>query len=318
MKVQELKTIAVLQGIDDETLSRLAALMERKDYTDGAPVFTEAGPGDSVHFIVNGRVRIEKRAQSADAPPKTLAVLEAGDYFGEMALLDQKPRSASAVVMENATILRLSKAAFDELQRSSSDAVLNLLFAMIRTSGDRIRRLSAHLIVYDEVGKAIGEAQDLAQLLKVILDQLSAACPADWGLVVLRSQFSHHLELRNHLNLELTPEQKEAIAEGRGFFGLALQNPKDQLVDNFAEQEPFKSCQRIGFETPALLLSPIACEAQLLGLIVLGGHSRGQFDLNALNLTRGIARQAAQAILNARHREEEHARSRHARQFVRF
>ena len=97
-----------------------------------------------------------------------------------------------------------------------------------------------------------------------------------------------------------------------------LQNPGDQLVESFDEQEPFKSCARLGFETASLLLSPITVEGQLLGLIVLGGNERDQFDLNGLNLARGVARQAAQAILNARHREEEQARSRHSRQFVRF
>jgi GAF domain-containing protein len=51
---------------------------------------------------------------------------------------------------------------------------------------------------------------------------------------------------------------------------------------------------------------------------VLGGKERGQLDLNALHLAQGVARQAAQAILNARHREEEQARSRHSKQFVRF
>ena len=54
------------------------------------------------------------------------------------------------------------------------------------------------------------------------------------------------------------------------------------------------------------------------GLIMLGGNEREQLDVNALHLARGVARQAGQAILNARHREEEQARSRHSRQFVRF
>jgi GAF domain-containing protein len=89
-------------------------------------------------------------------------------------------------------------------------------------------------------------------------------------------------------------------------------------VGSFAEHEPFQACALLGFEPASLLLSPIAVEGQLLGLMVLGGNERDQFDLNALNLARGVARQAGQAILNARHREEEQARSRHSRQFVRF
>jgi CRP-like cAMP-binding protein len=271
-----------------------------------------------MYFIAQGCVRIEKQAQAAGAVRKTLTELAAGDYFGEMALLDQKPRSASAVAAGAASILRLSKTAFDQMQGQGSGAGMSVLFAMIRTSSDRIRRLSAQLVVYDEVGKAIGEARDLQMLLDVILQQLSAATGADWGLFLLRSQFSDRLDVRAELNLTLTPTQREAAANAQGFLGAVLQNPQAQLVASFDEQETFKSCTRLGFETASLLLSPIAVEDQLLGLIVLGGNARGQFDVNALNLTRGVARQAGQAILNARHREEEQARSRHARQFVRF
>ncbi len=318
MNPEELKHIAVLQAMDTEALARLAAILEEKDFADDQTVFAEGDPGDSMYFIMNGRVRIEKRAQAASALHKTLAVLEAGDYFGEMALFDQKPRSASAVATGGARIVRLSKAAFDEIQQKSSLAAMNVLFAMIRTSSERIRRLSAQVVVYDEVGKAIGEARDLQTLLAVILQQLLSATYADWGLLVLRSQFSDRLELRGQANLSLTSTQREAVSNGQGFLGPILQNPQDQLVASFPEEEAFKSCARLGFETASLLVSPITLESQLLGLILLGGQERKQFDLNALNLARGVARQAAQAILNARHREEQQARSRHSRQFVRF
>jgi CRP/FNR family transcriptional regulator, cyclic AMP receptor protein len=318
MNPEELKHIAVLQAIDNDALARLAAALEGKDYADGAIIFAEGDPGDSMYFIASGCVRIEKRAQANSTVNKILTVLEAGDYFGEMALLDQKPRSASALATGSARILRLSKAAFDEMQSKNSVAGMSVLFAMIRTSSERIRRLSSQLVVYDEVGKAIGESQDLQTLLDVILQQLSSATYADWGLFLLRSQFSDLFEVRSLANVTLTSVQREAVTNGQGFLGPVLQNPQDQLVASFDEQETFKGCTRLGFETPSLLLSPITVEGQLLGLIVLGGNQRDQFDLDALQLTRGVARQAAQAILNARHREEEQARSRHSRQYVRF
>jgi CRP/FNR family cyclic AMP-dependent transcriptional regulator len=318
MNPEELKHIAVLQAMDNDALARLAAVLQGKDYADGAIIFAEGDPGDCMYFIVSGCVRIEKRAQANSAVSKILTVLEAGDYFGEMALLDQKPRSAAALATGGARILRLSKEAFDEMQSKSSVAGMSVLFAMIRTSSERIRRLSSQLVVYDEVGKAIGESQDLQTLLDVILQQLSSATFADWALLLLRSQFSESLEIRAQANLNLTSVQREAIANGQGFLRAVVQNPQDQLVASFDEQENFKDCTRLGFETPSLLLSPIIVESQLLGLIVLGGNQRDQFDMDALHLTRGVARQAAQAILNARHREEELARSRHSRQYVRF
>lgn len=333
MNPEQLRSIAVLHTLDSAALASLAGVLEEKDHADGQIIFAEGDPGDSMYFLVTGRVRIEKRAASAlpgapgppesaltppGSPTKTLTVLEAGDYFGEMALFDQKSRSASAISAGGATTLRLSKAAFDQIQQKSSVVGMGVLFAMIRTSSERIRRLSAQLVVYDEVGKAIGEARDLQSLLDVILRQLLAAAAADWGLVVLRSQFGEGLELRSQANLDLSREQYGAISNGSGFFGLVLQHPQDQLVSHFGEQEPFKSVLRLGFETPSLVLSPITLEGELLGLIVLGGRACAQFDLDALNLVRGVARQTAQAILNARHREEEAARSQHARHFVRF
>ena len=318
MNPQELKQISVLQALDPDALRRLAGVLEEKNYNDGQTIFAEGDPGDSMHFLVKGCVRIEKQAQAAGAAHKTLTVLEAGDYFGEMALLDQKPRSASAVAAGGARTLRLSKSAFDQLQQQSPAASSSLLFAMIRTSGERIRRLSAQVVVYDEVGKAIGESAQLQNLLDVILHQLITATFADWGLLLLRSQFSERLELRCEANLSLSATQREAVSSAQGFLGPAVQNPQNQLVASFDEQEPFKSCARLGFETASLLLSPITVEGRLLGLLVLGGRERDQFDLNALNLARGVACQAAQAILNARHREEEQARSRHSRQYVRF
>jgi len=318
MNPEELKHIAVLQAMDNDALARLAAALEETDSADGQTVFAEGDPGDSMYFIVKGCIRIEKRAQATGGVRKTLTVLEAGDYFGEMALLDQKPRSASAVAAGGARILRLSKTAFDRMQSDRSAAGMSMLFAMIRTSSERIRRLSAQLVVYDEVGKAIGESRDLQALLDVILQQLSSATYADWGLLVLRSQFSDRLELRGQIHLTLTSAQREAISKGQGFLGPVVQNPQDQLVTSFEEEETFKSCARLGFETASLLLSPLAVEGQFLGLIVLGGNERDQLDLNALHLSRGVARQAAQAILNARHREEEQARSRHSQRFVRF
>jgi CRP-like cAMP-binding protein len=315
-----LKRIAVLRAMDDAALARLAAVLQPRDFSDGQLIFREGDPGEGMDFIASGAVRIEKRtgAAGAEGSTKTLAILEAGDYFGEMTLFDQQPRSASAVASGPTQTLHLSAAAFSALHGGAGHAGLSVLFAMIRTAGERIRRLNAQVVVYDEIGKAIGEAKTLEQLLDVVLRQLSLATLADWGLIVLRSQFSDRLEVRTLSHLTLSAAQREDLMAGKGFLAPALREVQGRLVADLGAEEPFKSCGRLGFETAALLSMPVAVEGQALGLITLGGRQPGQFDLNDLNLARGVARQAAQAILNARHREEEQARARHGRQFVRF
>ena len=318
MTPDELKSIAALQALDDAALTHLSTVLEERDYAGGQPIFGEGEPGDGMFFIASGSVRIEVRTDASGSTRKTLTILAAGDYFGEMALFDQKPRSASAVAAGSTRILFLSKAAFDELHGAQSRAGMSVLFAMIRTSSERIRRLSAHLVVYDEVGKAIGESRHLQELLEVVLRQLSGATRADWGLLVLQAQFSRRLELGAVANLQLTPAQLEEIADGKGFLSAALSDPSERLIAHFDRETPLSSGQRLGFETPSLLWVPIVVGPDRLGLIVLGGRAPAQFDLDALNLVKGVARQAGQAILNARHREEERARSRHAQRFVRF
>jgi CRP-like cAMP-binding protein len=316
MKIEELKQVGVLQAMGEETLTRAASVLQEIDCVDGQLVVAEGDPGDSMYFIVQGCVRIEKLVQGASVPSKILAVLEAGDYFGEMALLDQKPRSASAIATGPARLLRLSRTGFEQLQ-AQGKVGMNVLFAMLHTSNERIRRLSAQVIVYDAVGKAIGESRTLQQLLDAVLKHLSAAVLADWGLLVLRSSFSSNLEVLSALNLKLDRGQEQAIADAKGFLRLALEDGRERVWSDFNRELP-EGISRLGFETASLMWAPICVEQDLLGLIVLGTQTPAQFDLNALNLVKGVARQTAQAILNARHREEEQARARHARQFVRF
>jgi GAF domain-containing protein len=134
---------------------------------------------------------------------------------------------------------------------------------------------------------------------------------------VLRSEFTGLLDLRAQFNLTLTDAQREAITRGEGFLEVCLRNAQGLLTPQFFEHEHFSQCARLGFETASLLLAPIILSEQVLGLIALGGREPKQFGLNTLNLARGIARQAAQAILNTRHREEDEARARRSRQVAR-
>jgi CRP-like cAMP-binding protein len=309
MNPADLKKIPALHSVEGEALNHLAAALEQQNFKDGQVIFSEGDAPSAMYFIHEGAVCIEKRASASGV--KTLAVLTGGEYFGEMALFDQKPRSATAVAQGETTIFCLSKPAFDQLC-TNGVAGMKVLAAMIRTSSERIRRLSAEVIVYDEIGKAIGASHDLQALSDIILRQLAVATLADWGLFLICSQFSTELEMRASFNLSLSHDQHQAICKARGFLGEFQKQPSDLLIDDF------KTSERLGFETPSMLLAPISVGGQLLGLIVLGGNEPGQLRPNDLNLARGVATQAGQAVLNARHREEERARSRHARQFVRF
>jgi CRP-like cAMP-binding protein len=128
-----------------------AAEIYGRDFPAGAVVFEEGDPGSRMYVIQSGEVRIVKRVGGRDI---TLARLGGGEAFGEMALLEGQPRSATAVVEAAARILVIDEAAFADLVRRNGEIALRLLrrlSARLRETNRQIRNfLSA-----DAMGRAV-------------------------------------------------------------------------------------------------------------------------------------------------------------------
>jgi CRP-like cAMP-binding protein len=90
----------------------------------GTVLFREGDPGQEMYVIASGRVRISKRIRDID---KTVTVLPAGEFFGEMAIVNQRPRSASATVVEDAELLVVPPEAFDALVFHHRDVAVRLI-----------------------------------------------------------------------------------------------------------------------------------------------------------------------------------------------
>lgn len=99
-----------------------------------AAIFHEGEEGAEMYVITEGRVEIRKATGPSAA--KTLTTLQTGDLFGEMALIDRKPRSATAVAVEPTKLLVLNEKLFDQMLVSNPDFARR----MIRILSDRIRR----------------------------------------------------------------------------------------------------------------------------------------------------------------------------------
>src|SRR5574341_389137 len=93
-KVLFLKGVSIFSEIPGEVLSRIAQIAEEIGVERGTRIFDEGEPGDSLYLIVNGKVRVHKG-------PREVAVLGEGECFGEMAILDNEPRSASITALED-------------------------------------------------------------------------------------------------------------------------------------------------------------------------------------------------------------------------
>jgi CRP-like cAMP-binding protein len=131
-----LRTTDVFASLDDAAATELASRMATRRYRKGQPIVHEGEPGTTLFVIVEGSVAVFVTAETGDR--MTLSTLGPTDVLGEIALLDEGPRSASAEALEPTTVLCLSRASFLELVRTYPGIVDGLLHAM----GAMVRRLS--------------------------------------------------------------------------------------------------------------------------------------------------------------------------------
>jgi PAS domain S-box-containing protein len=109
-----LKLVPLFSKFDDESLTKLESFIEEKHYEAGETLFRENSFGDTFYIIKKGAVEIYK--EGIDGKDKVvLAKRRTGDFFGEMALIENNPRFATAKIVAKTQLLELSKAAFISL-----------------------------------------------------------------------------------------------------------------------------------------------------------------------------------------------------------
>lgn len=104
------------------------SVIRRRRFKRGEVVFHEGDPGDSIHFVSSGHISIKITTPLGEIA--TIRVVGPGDFFGELALLDAGPRSATAAAIESAETLALHKSHFDDLRARSPKIDLLLLEAL--------------------------------------------------------------------------------------------------------------------------------------------------------------------------------------------
>ena len=124
------------------------SLFERfaKTYNAGQIIFCEYEPGDAFYLIQSGRVKIVKIFGNIE---KTIDILKPGEFFGEMALLENAPRSASIVALDDCKLLEFNRSNFEVLMTGNPQMALKLLGLFAKRIYDQKRRF-AILTLSDE------------------------------------------------------------------------------------------------------------------------------------------------------------------------
>jgi CRP/FNR family cyclic AMP-dependent transcriptional regulator len=130
-----------------------------KEFAKGTVLFQEGEPGKDMFVLQSGRISISKKVRDVE---KILAVLGPGEFFGEMAIISNKPRNATATVMEDAKLLVIDPKTFEAMIRGNAEIAVR----MIKKLAERLSEADAqieNLLLSDPASRVVHQVLQVCQ-----------------------------------------------------------------------------------------------------------------------------------------------------------
>ena len=137
-KLEGARKCAAFEGVSEVMLQDLASLLLPLDLPAGGVLFAEGDEGDAMYVVVDGDLEVSRRGRS-------VASVGEGALLGDMALLTEAPRAATAKARHDSKLLRMSRDGFIELLESEHPAAFALLRNLARIQCERVLRLDDEL-----------------------------------------------------------------------------------------------------------------------------------------------------------------------------
>lgn len=134
-RLRELKKMALFVDLTRRELGVVDAFLHERNYLKGEVIFDQGEEGEAFYVVLEGKVLICPQGQ-ASSP---IAILDSGSFFGEMALLDNAPRSAQARAAEDCTLVVLFRGDFLNLMLSHALIASKIALQLARNLGARLR-----------------------------------------------------------------------------------------------------------------------------------------------------------------------------------
>lgn len=147
--------IPLFEDFSDLELEEMSRIMVREDLRAGDAVFDEGDVGDKMYLIVKGTIDIIKTSKKG--PGQILVTLKEGDYFGEMSLIDDAPRSAAAMASQESTLFSISKKDLMFLLDNAPTIAAKIYKFFVFTLNDRLRQTN------EKIKSFVNMAQEMSQ-----------------------------------------------------------------------------------------------------------------------------------------------------------
>jgi CRP/FNR family cyclic AMP-dependent transcriptional regulator len=155
-----MRRVPLFSQLGDEELARISEPARERSYPKNSVILFEDDPGDSLFVVVTGQVKVVLIGE--DGREVILSVLGPGNFFGEMALIDDEPRSAHVIAMEDANLLVLRREDFQHCLEQAP----RIAFGLLRAMSHRLRHADTKiggLVLLDVNGRVARLLLDLAK-----------------------------------------------------------------------------------------------------------------------------------------------------------
>ncbi|MEW6689205.1 MAG: Crp/Fnr family transcriptional regulator [Pseudomonadota bacterium] len=168
-----LKWVPMFATLSQDELRALAPMVTRRSVPRGSAVMHEGDPIDSLYIVISGRLKVMLGA--ADGKETILSILGPGEFFGEMGLIDDNPRSASVVAIEPCELLAVARRAFRKCLVENTDLAMAVMRVLVRRLREADRKIGslAMLDVYGRVARLLLEMSENVKGQRVVTKRLS-------------------------------------------------------------------------------------------------------------------------------------------------
>jgi CRP/FNR family transcriptional regulator, cyclic AMP receptor protein len=168
-----LRNVPLLSVLSKDELALLARVVARKSYARGSLILGAGDPTDSLYILISGRIKVFM--SDLDGREVILAILGPNEFFGEMGLIDNKPRSASVVALEPCELICISRPDFKRCLADNFDMAMTVMRGLVkrlREADNQIGSL-ALMDVFGRVARLLLGAAELIDGEKVVTKKLS-------------------------------------------------------------------------------------------------------------------------------------------------
>ena len=167
-----LKAVPLFSSCPDEQLRMLAAVVTRRSVTRSTTVMASGDPTDSLYIVLSGRLKV--LMSDAEGKEVILSILGPGEFFGEMGLIDDSPRSASVTAIEACELLSIAKRDFKKCLAENFEMTMAVMRGLVRRLREADRKIGslALLDVYGRVARLLLDMAETVEGQKVVTKRL--------------------------------------------------------------------------------------------------------------------------------------------------